>query len=159
MLGIKDFKDKVVVITGAASGIGKATARAFAQKGADLVIADKNALRLKEAAKEISAPGARVLTRQVDVSDKKQVASLATFVIAERGHVDILMNNAGVGVGGSLLDTRLEDFEWIFSINYWGVLYGLKYFLPHMIARKYGHVVNIASAAGLCSIPAMSAYC
>jgi short-subunit dehydrogenase len=77
----------------------------------------------------------------------------------ERGHVDILINNAGVGVGGPLLDTSIEDYEWIFSINYWGVLYGLKYFLPHMAARKYGHVVNVASGAGLCSIPAMSAYC
>ena len=159
MPGIKDFKDKVVVITGAASGIGKATAKAFAQKGSDLVIADNNAQRLEETAGEIKATGARVLARQVDVSDRNQVESFAKFVISERGHVDILINNAGVGVGGPLLDTNIEDFEWIFSINYWGVLYGLKYFLPHMVARKYGHVVNTASGAGLCSIPAMSAYC
>jgi NAD(P)-dependent dehydrogenase (short-subunit alcohol dehydrogenase family) len=159
MPGIKDFKDKVVVITGAASGIGRATAKAFAQKGADLVIADNNAQRLEETAGEIKAIGARVLTRQVDVSDRNQVESFAKFVISERGHVDILINNAGVGVGGPLLDTNIEDFEWIFSINYWGVLYGLKYFLPHMVARNYGHVVNTASGAGLCSIPAMSAYC
>ena len=159
MPGIKDFKDKVVVITGAASGIGKATAKAFAQKGSDLVIADNNAQRLEETAGEIKATGARVLAQQVDVSDRNQVESFAKFVISERGHVDILVNNAGVGVGGPLLDTNIEDFEWIFSINYWGVLYGLKYFLPHMVARKYGHVVNTASGAGLCSIPAMSAYC
>jgi NAD(P)-dependent dehydrogenase (short-subunit alcohol dehydrogenase family) len=159
MPGIKDFKDKVVVITGAASGIGRATAKAFARKGADLVIADNNAQRLEETAAEIKAIGARVLARQVDVSDRNQVESFAKFVINERGHVDILVNNAGVGVGGPLLDTSIEDFEWIFSINYWGVLYGLKYFLPHMVARKYGHVVNTASGAGLCSIPAMSAYC
>lgn len=159
MPGIKDFKDKVVVITGAASGIGKATAKAFAREGADLVIADNNAQTLEQAAKEIQATGARVLARQLDVSDKKQVESFAGIVMNERGHVDILVNNAGVGVGGPLLDTSIEDYEWIFSINYWGVLYGLKYFLPHMVARKYGHVVNIASGAGLCSIPAMSAYC
>jgi len=159
MPGIKDFKNKVVVITGAASGIGKATAKAFAQKGSDLVIADNNAQRLEETAGEIKATGARVLAQQVDVSDRNQVESFAKFVISERGHVDILVNNAGVGVGGPLLDTNIEDFEWIFSINYWGVLYGLKYFLPHMVARKYGHVVNTASGAGLCSIPAMSAYC
>lgn len=159
MPGIKDFKDKVVVITGAASGIGKATAKAFAREGADLVIADNNAQTLEQAAKEIQATGARVLARQLDVSDKKQVESFAGIVMNERGHVDILVNNAGVGVGGPLLDTSIEDYEWIFSINYWGVLYGLKYFLPHMVGRKYGHVVNIASGAGLCSIPAMSAYC
>ena len=99
------------------------------------------------------------MARQVDVSDRKQVADLADQVIKERGRVDILINNAGVGVGGSLLYTDIADFEWIFSINYWGVLYGLKCFLPHMVARKYGHVVNTASAAGLFAVPAMSAYC
>lgn len=159
MPGIKNFKDKVVVITGAASGIGKSTAKAFAREGADLVIADNNAQTLEQAATEIQATGARVFAKQLDVSDKKQIESFADIVINERGHVDILVNNAGVGVGGPLLDTSIEDYEWIFSINYWGVLYGLKYFLPHMVARKYGHVVNIASGAGLCSIPAMSAYC
>jgi NAD(P)-dependent dehydrogenase (short-subunit alcohol dehydrogenase family) len=159
MPGIKNFKDKVVVITGAASGIGKATAKAFAREGSDIVIADNNAQTLEQAAKEIQATGARVLAKQLDVSDKKQVESFAGIVMNERGHVDILVNNAGVGVGGPLLDTSIEDYEWIFSINYWGVLYGLKYFLPHMATRKYGHVVNVASGAGLCSIPAMSAYC
>jgi NAD(P)-dependent dehydrogenase (short-subunit alcohol dehydrogenase family) len=159
MPGIKDFKNKVVVITGAASGIGKATAKAFAREGADLVIADNNTQGLEETAKEIHATGVRVLAKQLDVSDRKQVDSFAGVVMNERGHVDILINNAGVGVGGPLLDTSIEDYEWIFSINYWGVLYGLKAFLPHMVSRKYGHVVNIASGAGLCSIPAMSAYC
>jgi NADP-dependent 3-hydroxy acid dehydrogenase YdfG len=159
MPGIKDLKNKVVVITGAASGIGKATAKAFAQKGADLVVADNNAQRLEETANEIKAIGARVLASQVDVSDRNQVETFASLVISERGHVDVLINNAGVGVGGSLLETKIEDFAWIFSINYWGVVYGLKAFLPYMVARKYGHVVNTASGAGLCSIPAMSAYC
>lgn len=159
MPGIKNFKNKVVVITGAASGIGQATAKAFASEGADLVIADNNQQRLEETAKEIKAAGARVLACQVNVADKKQVEAFANQVMKERGQVDILMNNAGVGVGGALLETNIEDYEWIFSINYWGVLYGLKYFLPHMVARKYGHVVNTASGAGLCSIPAMSAYC
>jgi NAD(P)-dependent dehydrogenase (short-subunit alcohol dehydrogenase family) len=159
MPGIKDFKNKVVVITGAASGIGKATAKAFAREGADLVIADNNAQRLEETAREMKTAGVRVLACQVNVADRNQVEAFAGQVIKERGQVDILINNAGVGVGGSLLDTNIEDYEWIFSINYWGVVYGLKYFLPHMVARKYGHVVNTASGAGLCSIPAMSAYC
>jgi NAD(P)-dependent dehydrogenase (short-subunit alcohol dehydrogenase family) len=159
MPGIKDFKNKVVVITGAASGIGKATAKAFAREGADLVIADNNAQRLEDTAREIKAAGARVLGCPVNVADRKQVEAFAGQVISERGQVDILINNAGVGVGGTLLETNIEDFEWIFSINYWGVVYGLKSFLPHMVAKKYGHVVNTASGAGLCSIPAMSAYC
>lgn len=159
MPGIRNFKDKVVVITGAASGIGKATAGAFAREGADLVIVDNNASGLEQTAQQVQTFGARVLASQVDVSDGNQVADLADRVIAERSRVDILVNNAGVGVGGSLLDTDITDFEWIFSINYWGVLYGLKYFLPHMVARKYGHVVNTASAAGLFAVPSMSAYC
>jgi len=159
MPGIKDFRGKVVVITGAGSGIGRATALAFAQEGADLVLADIHGDRLEETAGVVSAKGARVITRQVDVADKSQVDALAAFTLAERGHVDILFNNAGVGVAGTLVDTDLADYEWIFSVNYWGVLYGLKAFLPHMIERRYGHVVNTASAAGLCALPNMSAYC
>jgi NADP-dependent 3-hydroxy acid dehydrogenase YdfG len=158
MPGIKDFKNKVVVITGAASGIGKVTAKTFAREGADLVIVDKNLQRLEETAKEIKTLGARVQAREVDVSDRNQVETLTGFVIRQRGGVDILINNAGVGVGGSLPDTNIEDFEWIFSINYRGVVYGLKAFLPHTVARKYGHVVNTASGAGLCSVANMSAY-
>lgn len=159
MPGIRDFKNKVVVITGAGSGIGKATAKAFAQKGADLVLADKHTEKLEETANEMKAEGARVLTQTVDVSERNQVETFAGLVMRERGHVDILINNAGVGAAGSLLETKIEDFEWIFSINYWGVVYGLKAFLPHMVSRKYGHVVNTASAAGLCAATNMSAYC
>ena len=98
MPGIKDFREKVTLITGAGSGIGRATALAFAAQGADLVIVDKEEDRIAEAAKEIEARGARVLARKVDVSDCTQVDDLARFVMAERGRVDILYNNAGIGV-------------------------------------------------------------
>jgi NAD(P)-dependent dehydrogenase (short-subunit alcohol dehydrogenase family) len=159
MLGIKDFRGKVTVITGAGSGIGRATAMAFAEKGAELVIVDKDEYRITEAAEEIKARGARVLTRKVDVSDRTQVEDLARFVIAERGRVDILYNNAGIGVGGGFDCTSLEVWERIFSVNFWGVLYGIKAFLLHMIERRYGHIVNTSSLAGLYAIPEMSAYC
>ena len=159
MPGIKDFRDKVTVITGAGSGIGRATAMAFAEKGAELVIVDKDEYRITEAAEEIKARGARVLTRKVDVSDRTQVEDLARFVIAERGRVDILYNNAGIGVGGGFDCTSLEVWERIFSVNFWGVLYGIKAFLLHMIERRYGHIVNTSSLAGLYAIPEMSAYC
>lgn len=159
MPGIKDFRGKVVVITGAGSGIGRATALAFAGQGADLVLADIQSERLEEVAGMVSAKGARAITRQVDVADKAQVDAFAAFTLHERGRVDILFNNAGVGVAGTLVDTDIADYEWIFSVNYWGVLYGLKAFLPHMIERRYGHVVNTASAAGLFALPNMSAYC
>ncbi|MGD0210312.1 MAG: SDR family NAD(P)-dependent oxidoreductase [Desulfomonilia bacterium] len=159
MPGIKDFRGKVTLITGAGSGIGRATALAFAAQGADLVIVDKEEDRIAEAAGEIEARGARVLARKVDVSDRIQVDDLAKFVIAERGRVDILYNNAGIGVGGGFDCTSLEEWERIFSINFWGVLYGIRAFLPHMIERRYGHIVNTSSLAGLCAIPGMSAYC
>lgn len=159
MPGIKDFRDKVVVITGAGSGIGRATALAFADEGADLVIADINGDRLDAVAEEIGHKGARVLTRVVDVSKKKQVKDLVKFVIEKRGCVDILYNNAGVSIGGRFEDTGLEDWEWIFGINFWGMLYGIHYVLPHMIERKSGHIVNTSSLMGLCATPGTPAYC
>jgi NADP-dependent 3-hydroxy acid dehydrogenase YdfG len=159
MPGIKDFRDKVVVITGGGSGIGRATALAFASEKSDVVIADKNEERLNNVADEIDHQGARCLPRKVDVSDRIQVEEFSKFVIKERGKVDILFNNAGVAIGGSFYDTSIEDFEWIFSINFWGVIYCIKSFLPHMISRKSGHIVNTSSLAGLCAAPGISAYC
>ncbi len=158
MPGIKDFRNKVVVITGAGSGIGKASAEAFAAEGADVVITDIHEDRLHQVSSEITAKGGRVLARKVDVADRTQVEGLASFAIKEKGRVDILFNNAGVAIGATVENTSIEEWEWIFSINFWGVLYGIKAFLPHMIERKYGHIVNTSSLAGLCSMPGMSAY-
>jgi NAD(P)-dependent dehydrogenase (short-subunit alcohol dehydrogenase family) len=158
MPGIKDFRNKVVVITGAGSGIGKAAAEAFAAEGADVVIADIHEDRLQEVSSGIIARGGRALIKKVDVSDRTQVEGLASFVIKEKGRVDILFNNAGVAIGATFENTSIEEWEWIFSINFWGVLYGIKAFLPHMIEWKYGHIVNTSSLAGLCSMPGMPAY-
>ncbi len=158
MPGIKDFRNKVVVITGAGSGIGKASAEAFAAEGADVVITDIREDRLQEVSSGILARGGSALIKKVDVSDRTQVEDLASFAIKEKGRVDILFNNAGVAIGATFENTSIEEWEWIFSINFWGVLYGIKAFLPHMIERKYGHIVNTSSLAGLCSMPGMTAY-
>ncbi len=158
MPGISNLRNKVVVITGAGSGIGRATALAFAGEGSDLVIADQYEERLDEVAGEIGRLSARCLTRRVDVSKRTEVEEFAKFVIAQRERVDVLFNNAGVAIGGNFIDTSIEDFEWIFSINLWGVLYGIKAFLPHMIARRSGHIVNTSSLAGLSAPPGLSAY-
>ncbi|MEN6637575.1 MAG: SDR family NAD(P)-dependent oxidoreductase [Smithella sp.] len=158
MRGIKNLKDKVTVITGAGSGIGRATALAFARESADLVIADLSEERLTGVAKEIEALGARVLTRRVDVSKREDVEAFAKFVIQERGRVDILHNNAGVSLSGETAESSIENWEWIFGINFWGVLYGVKAFLPYMIERQSGHIVNTSSMFGLCAPPATPAY-
>ncbi|HOX16563.1 MAG TPA: SDR family NAD(P)-dependent oxidoreductase [Smithellaceae bacterium] len=158
MPGIKDLRNKITIITGAGSGIGRSTALAFARKGADLVIADLSEERLAEVAREIEVLGARVLTRQVDVSKREEVDAFAKFVHRERGRVDILHNNAGVNLSGTVAESSIENWEWIFGINFWGVLYGVKAFLPYMIERRYGHIVNTASMFGLCAPPATPAY-
>ncbi len=158
MPGIKDFKNKVVVITGAGSGIGRATALAFAREGALVVIADKDEQRLIDVKKEIESLGAKAFIKQTDVSDKSQVEMLAQFVLKEFGRVDILHNNAGVSVGGKIEDTSLEDWAWLLGINLWGVIYGVHYFLPSMIKQGYGHIVNTSSVLGLAATPATGTY-
>ncbi|HUT55961.1 MAG TPA: SDR family NAD(P)-dependent oxidoreductase [bacterium] len=159
MPGIKDLRDKVVVVTGAGSGIGRASALAFAEQGSDLVVADVNEERVKDTALEIEKQGARAIYKKTDVSRRAEVEALRDFALAERGRVDVVHNNAGVSIGGNLEDTSIEDFEWIVSINFWGVIYGIKAFLPHMIERRSGHIVNTASVLGLCGAPGTSAYC
>lgn len=159
MSGIRAFRDKVVVVTGAGSGIGRATALAFAGEGADLVISDQHEKRLLQVSDEIRSLGSRCMSRQVDVADKNQIKAFSEDVILKRGKVDILFNNAGVAIGGNFSDTGIEDFEWIYSINVWGVIYCIKYFLPHMISQRSGHIVNTSSIAGLAAAPGMSAYC
>jgi NAD(P)-dependent dehydrogenase (short-subunit alcohol dehydrogenase family) len=154
-----DLTGKTALVTGAASGIGRETALAFARAGADLVVCDVNERGLDEVAGTIRGLGRTVLSRRVDVSKADDVHALADAVHAERPAVDILMNNAGVAVAGKFLDTPLEDWEWLLSINLWGVIYGCHYFVPAMIRRgQGGHVVNVASAAGYLATSQLSAY-
>ncbi len=150
---------KVGLVTGAASGIGRATALALARAGADLAVCDLNQAGLDETAGAIRALGRRVITRRVDVSRADDVRAFAEAVHAERPAVDILVNNAGVGLGGGFLDTSLEDWQWILSINVWGVIHGCHFFLPPMVQRgQGGHVVNVSSAAGFLATASLAAY-
>lgn len=158
MPGIKDFREKVIVITGAGSGIGRATALAFASEGANIVAVDIKADRLDEVKSEIEKRGAKASTKIVDVSSREQVADLAKYVIEKYGRVDILYNNAGVGTGGLIEATPYEDWEWVFKINFWGVYNGVHAFLPYMIERQYGHIVNTASGAGIAPLVSLGAY-
>ena len=155
---MKNLKDKVALVTGAASGIGRATALKFAEEHADLVIADVNETGLIETAEQIRALDRKVLPVRTDISQRDQVEALCRSAIEKFGGVDILMNNAGVALYAEIIDTDLSDWEWMMGINLWGAIYTLHYLLPQMVARKSGHIVNIASWIGLLGQPANGAY-
>lgn len=144
------IRDSVAVVTGAASGIGRGAAKMLALAGADIVLADVNQTRMEEARAEISRlSGRQVSAVRCDVSRDDDVANLAHFVLNRCDHVDILMNNAGVVLRGALEEIGTADWEWQFGINVFGVWRGIRAFLPHMLERGRGHIVNTASACGL----------
>jgi NAD(P)-dependent dehydrogenase (short-subunit alcohol dehydrogenase family) len=154
----REFADRSVVVTGAASGIGRATARAFARSGARLFVCDLPSADLTELTAELLAVGARgVHADAVDVGSREQMAQYCDFV-CRAGSPDVLVNNAGVGLAGGLLATSLEDWQWILNVNLWGVVHGCHYFAPRMAARGRGQIINIASAAGYYNSEAMTAY-
>jgi len=149
----------LALVTGAASGIGRETALALARAGADLVVCDLNESGLEETAKAIRALGRGVLARRVDVASRDDMAAFAADVHRQHDAVDVLVNNAGVGLGGGLLDTSLEDWGWVLGINLWGVIHGCHFFVPPMVARgRGGHVVNVSSAAGFLATAQLAAY-
>jgi len=153
------FDGKTALVTGAASGIGRATALALARAGADLAVCDLNEAGLEETAAAIRSLGRRALARRVDVARADDVRAFADAVHAEHEAVDVLVNNAGVGLGAGFLDTSLEDWQWILSINLWGVIHGCHFFLPPMVRRgRGGHVVNVSSAAGFLATAQLAAY-
>jgi NAD(P)-dependent dehydrogenase (short-subunit alcohol dehydrogenase family) len=155
---MRDLKGKNVVITGAASGIGRATAEAFAREGARLHLCDIDEAALEETASAIGR--AVVFTSKVDVSKRDAVEAFANTIHEKNGKaIDVLVNNAGVGLAGGLLETSLEDWEWVLSVNLWGVIHGCHFFAPRMVKdQSGGHIVNIASALGLFAAPNITGY-
>ncbi len=153
------FKGKVAVVTGGASGIGRAMAERFAEEGMRIVIADIEESALRRAEAEMKSDGAEVLAVRCDVSKAHDVKQLAEATIRKFGNVQILCNNAGVGITGATWEIPLEDWEWVLGVNLWGVIYGIHYFVPLML--KHGgpaHVINTASMAGLTSGGSMAPY-
>ncbi len=146
---------KVAVVTGAASGIGLALATAFAEAGCSVVLADIQQEALTAAAAEVSAHGVDVLTVVTDVSDVDQVNALAAATMERFGAVHIICNNAGVGGAGDPWIGPLETWEWVMGVNFWGVVHGVRAFLPHIVMSGGGHIVNTASIAGV--FPGMTA--
>ena len=156
---MKEFRDKVAVVTGAASGIGRALATAFAAEGMRVVLADVEAGALDEAAHAIAATGTKTLAVLTDVSKGEQVEALARAATDAFGAVHVVCNNAGVSVSGLSWMHTVADWEWVLGVNLWGVIHGVRVFTPLLLAQGgEGHVVNTASIAGMLSGPGMSVY-
>lgn len=161
---IKDFKGKTAVLTGAGSGFGLEVARIGARLGMNLVLADVQQDALDKAAAELQAAGAEVLAQQLDVSDAAQMEHLAQRVRERFGAPHLVFNNAGVGSGGLVWESTLQDWRWVLGVNLWGVIHGVRLFTPMMLeaAKKdpawRGHIVNTASMAGLLNPPNMGVY-
>ncbi len=156
---MKTLDDKVVVITGAGSGIGRALALNLAKRGSLLAISDVDEAGLAETVDLVKAAGAReVRSDRLDVADREAMVAYAAAVAEQFGRVNVIINNAGVALSGDLNDLEYKDIDWIVGINFNGVLNGTKEFLPHLIASGDGHVVNLSSLFGLVSMPGQSIY-
>jgi NAD(P)-dependent dehydrogenase (short-subunit alcohol dehydrogenase family) len=156
---LNDFKGKVAVVTGAASGIGRAIADRCAQEGLKVVLADIERAALLEAESELKASGATVHAVVTDVSKSGDVEYLAKTAMELYGGVHLLFNNAGVGRGKRLWECTQADWEWTINVNLWGVIHGIRHFVPKMLEQKSEcHVVNTASIAGLVAGPGMGIY-
>ncbi|OGP57016.1 MAG: hypothetical protein A2V67_00475 [Deltaproteobacteria bacterium RBG_13_61_14] len=155
---MKDFKDKVALVTGAASGIGRALALNLAREGAHLVLTDVNAAGLQEVQEIIAGMNRRALLVKTDVSKPEEVRSLCQRAIQEMGGVDILCNVAGIGICAEIKDMDLNLWDRILGVNLYGPIYTIHFLLNHMIARRSGHIVNVASGDGLIALPTLGAY-
>jgi NAD(P)-dependent dehydrogenase (short-subunit alcohol dehydrogenase family) len=156
---MKEFKDKVAVITGGASGIGLGLARHSLREGMKVVIADIEKTALIQAEKELKTSYTDVLAVQVDVSRMKDIESLAGQALNAFGSVHLLFNNAGVGKGGVIWESTLDDWTWVINVNLWGIIHGIKVFVPIMLDQKSEcHIVNTASIAGLNTAPGVGIY-
>ena len=157
---MRTFEGRVAAITGAGSGIGRALARDLAARGAHLALSDLDEAGLAETVTlcEGSPVPVKVTSKRVDVADRAAVHAWADEVVADHGQVNLVVNNAGVAVAASIESVSYDDFEWLMSINFWGVVHGTKAFLPHLKAAVEGHIVNLSSVFGLISVPTQAVY-
>ncbi len=156
---MKKFVGRTAVITGAGSGIGRSLALALADKGCRLALSDINETGLEESVRLVSERGARVSGHVVDVAQRADMERFVEAVLSAHQGVNIVVNNAGVSVAAKFVDHSLEDFEWLMGVNFWGVVYGCKLFLPHLLKEEEAQLVNISSVFGLTGVPLQSSYC
>lgn len=157
---MKDLRDRIAVVTGGASGIGRAMAERFIAEGMKVVIADVEQSALDRAEAELRAGGAQVASLRTDVSRAEDVDALARFTIDTFGAVHVVCNNAGIGIGGAnAWQQSIKDWEWVLNVNLWGVIHGVRTFIPLMLAQgDECHIVNTASGAGLHARPGLTMY-
>jgi NAD(P)-dependent dehydrogenase (short-subunit alcohol dehydrogenase family) len=155
---MKELKGKVAAVTGAASGLGRSMALAFAAEGMDLALADVDEVNLSSVQEEVLAKGVRTITLKVDVSNAQQVEIFRDQTLTRLGGVHVVCNNAGVSPLGAVWESSVADWQWILGVNLWGVVHGVRAFAPHLIAQDEGHIVNTASVSGLISPPGSGAY-
>lgn len=152
-------KQSVVVVTGAASGIGRALALRLAREPiAGIAVADLDAVALAETEKLLGETNPKTTTHRVDVADEKQMRAFAEAVVEQHGRVTHVINNAGVALGGSVGEVSLDDMRWLMDVNFWGVVYGTKLFLPYLEREMSAHIVNFSSLFGLVAPPGQAAY-
>jgi NAD(P)-dependent dehydrogenase (short-subunit alcohol dehydrogenase family) len=153
---MKDLRGKAAAVTGAASGLGRAMALAFADEGMDVALADVADLSAVENA--VAAKGVRALSVRVDVSEAADVERFRDEALSRFDRLHLVCNNAGVSPLGAVWESSVADWQWILGVNLWGVIHGVRAFTPHLVAQNEGHIVNTASVAGLISPPGMGAY-
>lgn len=155
---MKTFEGKVAAITGAGSGIGRALSILLASKGCHLAISDVDEQGLAETLSLVSQFNVKCTHESVDVASKEAVYTWADQVVKDHGGVNMIFNNAGVALGDTVENMNYDDFEWLMNINFWGVVYGTKAFLPYLKQADEGHIINISSVFGLIGVPTQSAY-
>ena len=154
-----DFKNKVVLITGASSGIGKQTAIEFAKLGSSIILVARRKNKLEQVENELKKFNVNTLVCVCDVSKKDQVLEMSKIVIRKFTSIDILVNNAGFAIYGSIFDLSIDEIESQMETNYFGMVYCTKNFLPLMLKKKSGHIVNVASVAASFGLPGIASYC
>ncbi|WP_342243213.1 SDR family NAD(P)-dependent oxidoreductase [Pseudomonas sp. OTU5201] len=155
---MQSLAGKVAVITGAGSGIGRALANQLADQGCHLALADIDVEGLEATAAPLRRDGRQLSTHPLDVSDRNAVQAFAGNVLTHHGQAHLVINNAGVAVSQTIAELSYDDFEWLMGINFWGVVHGTKAFLPHLLSKGEGHIVNVSSIFGIISMPTQGAY-